>query len=114
MSHRHTSETPEPVPSLTRHGAQFGGLRVLFLVIKITAVCQVRMSLHLPRSEREDKTSVICCKACEDRERIGFAFAFACLVGKNPKSLSWAPWMTTPYMGGIAGLGSLVYICDIL
>ena len=36
---------------LSRHGAQFGGLRV-FLVIKITAVQQMRMSLYLLWSER--------------------------------------------------------------
>ena len=40
--HRYTPEIPEPAPSLSRHGAQFGGLRV-FPVIKITVVRQVRM-----------------------------------------------------------------------
>ena len=43
LEHRYTPEIQEPAPSLFRHGAQIGGLRV-FPVIKITVVRQVRMS----------------------------------------------------------------------
>ena len=98
--HRYTPKIPEPVTFR------------FFLVIKITAVRQVRMSLHLPRSKHEDKTCVKRYMADEDREHIGFAFVFACAVGKTPKTPKlnlMADEAIT--QGGIGGLGSLVYIC---
>ena len=42
MAHRYRLEIPEPAPSLFRHGARIGGIRV-FLKIKITVIRQVRM-----------------------------------------------------------------------
>ena len=48
---------PEPVPSLSRHGLKLGVLG-FFPVIKITVVCLLHISLHLLRSECEDKTCV--------------------------------------------------------
>ena len=76
-------------------------------------VHQERMSLHLLRCKREYKTCVKRCMAHGDRGRIGFVFAFACVVSKNLKTpklssmddnaISWV---------GIGGVGSLVYICD--
>ena len=51
---------------------------------------------------------------CED-ERICFAFVFACMVGKNPKTPKLSPMADnaiTP--GGIGCLGSLVYICGMI
>ena len=81
-------------------------------VIKMTTVRQVHMSRHLPRSECEDKTHVKCCMARKDRERIGFAFVFVCVVGKNPKTPKLSPIADDAITrGGIGGLGSLVYIC---
>ena len=41
-NHRYRPEVPEPVPSLSQHGAQIGGIQV-FSVIKITVIRQVHM-----------------------------------------------------------------------
>ena len=42
QDHRYWGEIADPAPSISRHGAQFGGLRV-FTVIKIIVVHQVRV-----------------------------------------------------------------------
>ena len=48
----------------------------------------------------------------EDRERICFEFAFACVVGKNPKTTKLSPMAEDAIaQGGIGSLVSLVYIC---
>ena len=49
----------------------------------------------------------------EDRERICFAFAFAFVVSKNPKTPKLSPMADKAIArGGIGGLGSLLYICE--
>ena len=66
--------------------------------------------LHVLQSEHEDKR-VKRCVAHEDRERICFAFAFACVVGKNPKTPKLSPMADdTITRGGIGSFISLVYI----
>ena len=70
------------------------------------------MPLHLLRCEREDKTGVKRSMACEDRGRIGFAFVFACMVGKNQKTPKLSPMADDAItQKGKGGLGSLVYVC---
>ena len=50
----------------------------------------------------------------EDCKRICFAFAFACVVGKNPKTPKLSPMADYAITrGGIGSLVSLVYICDV-
>ena len=52
--------------------------------------------------------------AREDRERICFAFIFGCVVGKNPKTPKLIPIADDANTwGGIGGLVSLVYICEL-
>ena len=94
------------MPSLSKHGAQFRGLQVFFFKIKMTAVRQVRMSLHLLQSECEDKTCVKRCMACEDS-----AFVFVWAVGKNRRPKLRPIADDAIICVGIGGLGSLVYIC---
>ena len=49
----------------------------------------------------------------KDCERVCFAFIFACVVGKIPKTPKLSPMADDAItQGGIGGLGSLVYICD--
>ena len=95
-NHKCTREIPEPVPFLSPHGPQKGGLWV-FPVIKITLDLQVHMS---PASTvfRPWWTCVKCRTACEDCGRICYAFVFLCVCGRqNPEdSPNWAPWLTTP------------------
>ena len=55
--HRCTPEILEPALSVSQHKAQISSLQV-FLIIKITAFCQVCMSVHLLWSEHEGKTHV--------------------------------------------------------
>ena len=113
LDRRYTREIPEPALPWFQHGAQIGGLWGFFPAFKITAVCQVRNAyhLHLLRSEREDKTRVKHRTARKDRGCIGFAFAFACVVGKNPKTPNLSPMADDAItQGGIGGLGSPVYI----
>ena len=43
LYHKYIIEIPELAPVLLQHGAQIKGLQV-FLVIKITVVCEVHMS----------------------------------------------------------------------
>ena len=54
------------------------------------------------------------CKRCtvrEDRGRICFAFVFACVVGKNPKTPNLSPMADNAITrGGIQCLGSPLYI----
>ena len=113
--HRYTREIPEPAPFLSQHGAQIGGLRV-FSVIKITMIRQVCIChLHLLWSEREDKTHIKCRTAREDGGRISFAFLFACVVSRNPKTPNFSPMADdTITLGGrpIQGLGFPLYICS--
>ena len=62
--------------------------------------------------EREDKTRVKPCAANENHEHICFAFAFVCVVGKNPKTPILSPMADNAITrGGIGSLVSLVYIC---
>ena len=69
--------------------------------------------MHVLRYGREGK---ICIKGCawrEDCERICFAFALACVVGKNPKTPKFSPMADdTITQGSIGSLVSLVCICD--
>ena len=110
--HRYTREIPEPAPSLYRHGAQIGGLRV-FPVIKITMVHQVHMS---PASTAVWAwTCVKLRTASKDSGCICFTFAFAWVVGKNMKTSNLSPMADdTITRGGIRGLGSPLYICGVL
>ena len=58
-----------------------------------------------------DKTRVQLRTARKDRGRIGFAFVFACVVGKNPKTPDLKPMADDAItLGGIRGLGSPLYI----
>ena len=68
-------------------------------------------SLYLLRSEYEDKIGVKHRMTCKDRDRIGFAFVFACMVGKilNTPKLSLMADKAI-IRNNIGGLGSLVYI----
>ena len=59
------------------------------------------MSLHLPPSEREDKTFVQCHMVHKDRKHIGFACIVACVVGKNPKTPKLNPMLTMPLHGTV-------------
>ena len=53
------------------------------------------------------------CAAREDREHICFAFACACVVSKNLKTLELSSIADNAItVGGIGCLGSLVYICE--
>ena len=84
-----------------------------FLVIKITAVRQVRMSLQLLLSEREDKTCFKCHMAREDVCMHWFCFCFCVHGRQNPKTPKLSPMADDSItQGSIGGLGSLVYICD--
>ena len=77
------------------------------------SVRKVLVSLHLLRSQGEDKTFVKHCLAHEDSGRLGFAFVFVCMGGKNPKTLKLSPRADDAItQGGIGGLGFLVYICE--
>ena len=50
--------------------------------------------------------------AREDRERICFVFAFACVVGKNPKTAKLSPMADDAITrGGVGSLVSPLYIC---
>ena len=50
--------------------------------------------------------------ALEDRERICFAFDFACVVGKNPKPPKLSSMADDAITrGSIGSLVSLMYIC---
>ena len=78
-----------------------------------TKVCQVHMSLHLLRTEHEDKTCVKCLMVHKDGGSIGFVFVFACMVGKKLKTPKLSPMadnaITQSYMGwyrrsGISGV----------
>ena len=52
--------------------------------------------------------------ASEDRGRICFACAFACVVGKNPKTPNLSSMADDAITrGGIGGPGSLVYIYGV-
>ena len=55
---------------------------------QITGVHQVYMSLYLVQSVREDNIRVKRRMVREDHGCINFAFVFACVVGKNPKTLN--------------------------
>ena len=44
----------------------------------------------------KNKQAQKCGTVREDHERICFAFIFACVVGKNPKTPKSSPWLTTP------------------
>ena len=48
------------------------GVIRFFLIIKTTAIGQVRISLHLLLPEYEDKTYISCYTASEDCEGIGW------------------------------------------
>ena len=105
-SHKYTLAIPEPAPSLSRHGAQIGGLQVfpviktivvhhLRMLVACTAVCVGRQSHVKSRTVRED---------CE---HICFAFVFVCVVGKNSKSPKsephgWQGHYTGLYRSGIS------------
>ena len=53
--------------------------------------------------------------AHEDRERIYFVFAFACVVGKNPNTPKLSPIADDAITrGSIRSLVSPLYICDTL
>ena len=89
-------------------GLKLGVIR-FYLVIKITAVFQVHVSLHLLRSKRENKTWVKRCMVRKYRRRIDFSFVFAYVVGKNPKTPKVNPMAENAITrGGIGSLGSLV------
>ena len=52
--------------------------------------------------------------AHKDCGRIGFAFASACVVGKNPEDPKLSPMADNAIIrDSVGGLGSLVYICVI-
>ena len=71
--------------------------------------------LHERRYGCEDKTRIKCCSARKDCERIYYAFAFACVVGKNPKTPKLSPMAEDAItQGGIGSLVSLVYICGYM
>ena len=80
-----TPKIPEPTLSWSLHGAQFGGLRV-FPVIKIIVVRQVHVLPPCTAVWTWRQTCVKPCAANENREHICFAFVFACVVSKNPKT----------------------------
>ena len=64
--------------------------------------------LHVLRSEHEHAKHQI---SREDHENICFAFVFACVGVKNPKTPKLSPMAENSITwGGIGGLGSLVYI----
>ena len=102
-------QIPEPVPSLSPHGAPFGGVWG-FLEIKITVICQVQM---------------YCCSELEDkhawnaawRTKVEDAFClylFPCVwLAENPFIPPiGAPWLTSPLpRGGVGVLWSPFYTC---
>ena len=50
----------------------------------------------------------------DDSEPVGFAFVFACVVGKNPKTPKLSPMADDAITrGGIGSLGYLMYICAV-
>ena len=50
--------------------------------------------------------------ACEDRERILFAFVSTCVVGKNPNTPNWSSMADDAItQSGIGVLGSPFYNC---
>ena len=80
----------------------------VYPLIKITAVRQVCMSLHLLQSEHEDKTSVQCRMMPNNHGHILFSF----VVRKNLKTSKLSPMADNAITRGcIGGLRSLVYIC---
>ena len=105
--HRYTPEIPEPAPSLSWHGALFGGLRV-FPVIKITMVRQVRM---LPAC-----TAVWTCRLGTPKTPHGarrswthlFCICF-CMCGRQKPLSPMAHDAIT--RGDTGGLESAAYIC---
>ena len=86
-----------------------------FPVIKIMVVRQVRKLSACTAVWAWRQSSVKSRVARKDHKRIYFAFALACVVGKNLKS---PPKKLSPMAdhaitrGGIGSLVSLVYICD--
>ena len=76
-SHRCRGGIPDPAPSWSQHGAQFGGLWV-FPVIKIIVVRQVRKLIACTAGWACKQSHAKSRAVCEDRERICFAFAFVC------------------------------------
>ena len=76
---------------------------------------QVRVLPHVLQYEREDNlTRVKRCTARDDRGRICFAFTFACVVDKNPKTPKLSPIADdTITRGNIGSPVSLVYSCGI-
>ena len=84
----------------------------------------VEASVQLPRTyTRDTRTCDILSMTCylhvlryereENRKRICIAFAFACVVDKNPKTPKLSPIADNAITrGGLGSLVSLVYICD--
>ena len=91
--------------------AQFGGLWV-FSVIKIIMVHQVHVLPACTAIWTWIQTCVKRCAVREYHERICFAFALVCEVGKTPKLSPMAEDAIT--QGGIGSLVSLVYICGLI
>ena len=86
----HRPEIPEPAPSLSLHGAPIRGIQV-FLTIKITVICQVRMYCGLNLKKRHT--------AHEDLERSLFAFVSVCVISKIWIPPNAAPWLMVPLHG---------------
>ena len=55
------------------------------------------------------KTHAKGCAGRKDHERICFAFAFACVVGKNLKTPNWSPMAEDAITRG--SIGVPLYIC---
>ena len=90
-------------------GLKLGVFR-FFIIIKITAVHQMRMSPHLLWSESEDKTCVKHRMTCEDCGHIGFVFVFACMVRKNLKTPKLSPTADSAITLGGLEVWDLCYI----
>ena len=99
--YRYSPKIPEPAPSWSRHGAEFGGLW-LFPIIKIIVVHQACNTAYVTCMYCDMYVRQISRKigkAREDRERFYFAFIYVCVVGKNPNTPNWALWLMTPLHG---------------
>ena len=96
LSQIYTTET-RPALSLSRHGAQFGGLRV-FPIIKIIVVRQVCKLPTWTAVWAWRQSGVKSRTPRDDRERICYVFAFARVVGKKPKTPKVLP---TPLHGAV-------------
>ena len=114
VAHIYTPEIPDPAPSWSQYGAQFGGLLV-FPVIKIIMVVRCVSYLNVLQSEHEDNHTL---KAAR-HAKIVIAFVLClllCVWGrqKNPKITQLSPMADDAITrDGIGSLVSLVYICDV-